>query len=109
MRSVGAPMTTPMLVNLSSLLDDAKCFELVLQLHIKTFLSVRESGSGLMSSSPLRPLEDEGGRQGLAEKEPCQQPQDLWRRAEFGDCEGYAASVWRIGLVSFRFPNALRR
>jgi transposase-like protein len=31
MRSVGAPMTTPMLVNLSSLLDDAKCFELVRQ------------------------------------------------------------------------------
>jgi hypothetical protein len=31
MRSAGAPMTTPMLVNLSSLLDDAKCFELVRQ------------------------------------------------------------------------------
>jgi transposase-like protein len=27
----GAPMTTPMLVNLSSLLDNAKCFELVRQ------------------------------------------------------------------------------
>src|SRR5512144_1122283 len=31
MRSAGASMTTPMLVNLSSLLDDAKCFELVRQ------------------------------------------------------------------------------
>ena len=27
----GAPMTTPVLVNLSSLLDDAKCFELIRQ------------------------------------------------------------------------------
>jgi transposase-like protein len=31
MRSAGAPMTTPMLVNLSSLLDEAKCFDLVRQ------------------------------------------------------------------------------
>jgi transposase-like protein len=31
MRSAGAGMITPMLVNLSSLLDDAKCFELVRQ------------------------------------------------------------------------------
>lgn len=88
--------------------DVARFDGLVLQLRFIVAFVVGSRGTGLVSSSPERPLHDERGADGRSEKKSFEQ------MANFGNCRdqgvhGGETAVAVTGLDLFRLRHAMRR